>query len=225
MILANPVRAVILDLDGTLMDTAGEIDAALARTFAELGLEPLAPAEVRLLIGRGVRSLVERALQSREAARIDADDAVERFQRYYAAVVGTEADLYPGALDGMRRLDAAGRKLAVVTNKPRAFTIALLERASVARIIPVVVAGDDGIARKPAGDMLVAACARMESRPAETLMLGDSENDVAAARAAGCPVWCVPYGYNEGRPPEALGCDRIVQTVDEAATLVLAGGR
>jgi phosphoglycolate phosphatase len=225
MIIANPLRAVILDLDGTLMDTAGEIDSALARTFAELGVARLSPTEVRRLIGRGVRSLVERALQAREASRIDVDDAVERFEGHYAALVGTEAALYPGALEGIRRLDAAGRKLAVVTNKPRAFTMALLERVEIASLVPVVVAGDDGITRKPAGDMLVAACERMGSRPAETLMLGDSDNDVVAARAAGCPVWCVPYGYNEGRPPEALQCDRIVQSVDDAARLVLEQGR
>lgn len=225
MIIANPVRAVILDLDGTLMDTAGEIEAALARTFAELGVERLGPEDVRALIGRGVRSLVERALAKREAARVDVDDAVERFERHYAAVVGTEAELFPGALDGMRRLAGAGRALAVVTNKPRKFTLALLGRVRVDEMIGVVVAGDDGVPRKPAGDMLVAACTRMASAPRETLMLGDSDNDIIAARAAGCPVWCVPYGYNEGRPPAALACDRIVQSVAEAADLILAGGR
>jgi phosphoglycolate phosphatase len=84
------------------------------------------------------------------------------------------------------------------------------------------VAGDDGVARKPAGDMLVAACERMAARPQETLMLGDSETDLRAARAAGCPVWCVPYGYNEGRDPATLACDRIVATIEEAARLLTA---
>jgi len=222
---AKRIRAVILDLDGTLMDTAGEIEAALGRAFAELGIPAPGPDEVRRLIGRGVRSLVKRALQGREASRIDLDDAIERFERHYAALVGTEAELYPGALEGVRRLHAARRHLAVVTNKPRAFTMALLERVDVASMFPVVVAGDDGIARKPAGDMLLAACERMGSLPAETLMLGDSGNDIEAARAAGCPVWCVPYGYNEGRPPEALDCDRVVQSVDEAAKWVLEVAR
>jgi phosphoglycolate phosphatase len=82
------------------------------------------------------------------------------------------------------------------------------------------VAGDDGVKKKPAGDMLEAACRAMGSTPGTTLMLGDSGNDVAAARAAGCPVWCVPYGYNEGRPAEDLACDRIVASIDEAARLV-----
>ena len=87
--------------------------------------------------------------------------------------------------------------------------------------ISAVITGDDGIRRKPAGDMLEAACSKMGTAPGETLMLGDSDNDVIAARAAGCPVWCVPYGYNEGRGPEMLACDRLVDTVEDAARLVI----
>ena len=96
----------------------------------------------------------------------------------------------------------------------------LLERLEVAPLLKAVVAGDDGIERKPSAGMLLAACERMGTEPARSLMLGDSDNDVVAARAAGCPVWCVPYGYNEGRAPETLACDRLVQTIDEAARLL-----
>ena len=219
-IIPGPVRAVIFDLDGTLMDTACEIDAALARTFAERGIAPLARREVDALIGRGMRSLVERALALRgKSAGVDA--VVGRFEHHYADLVGTEARLFPRVAEGLELLRARNRKLAVVTNKPRMFTEKLLERAGVAGFFGTVVAGDDGIPRKPAGDMLVAACRQMGSKPAEALMLGDSDNDVAAARAAGCPVWCVPYGYNEGRPPETLACDRMVETVEDAARLVI----
>jgi len=84
-----------------------------------------------------------------------------------------------------------------------------------------VVCGDSGWPKKPAADMLLAACRTLAAAPAATLMLGDSANDVRAARAAGCPVWCVPYGYNEGRPVETLGADRIVASVGEAARRVL----
>ena len=83
-----------------------------------------------------------------------------------------------------------------------------------------MVAGDDGLRRKPFGDMLAAAAKQMGARIEDTLMLGDSDNDVLAARDAGCPVWCVPYGYNEGRPAESLECDRRVATVLEAALLL-----
>jgi len=225
MIIAVPVRAVIFDLDGTLMNTAGEIDVALARTFAELGVERLATPEVVALIGRGVRSLVERSLAKQGAAAVDLDSAVHRFEAHYAQLVGTEADLFPGVAQGLEILRGAGRRLGVVTNKPRYFTERLLARAGVAPHFAAVVAGDDGIRRKPAGDMLQAACERMGSRAGETLMLGDSDNDVLAARAAGCPVWCVPYGYNEGRAPETLACDRLVATVEEAARLLTESER
>ena len=220
MNITNPIRAVILDLDGTLMDTACEIHSALARAFGELGIEPLERRAVEALIGRGVRSLVERAIAQRSAGA-SVDDAVERFERHYEALVGTEARLYPRVAEGLELLRARNRKLAVVTNKPRLFTEKLLERSQVAAMFGAVFTGDDGIPRKPAGDMLTAACARMGTSPAETLMLGDSDNDILAARAAGCPVWCVPYGYNEGRAPETLQCDRIVETVEDAARLVV----
>lgn len=220
MNVTDSVRAVIIDLDGTLMDTAGEIVAAMDRTLDELGLPRIPGREVRDMIGRGVPKLVERVLERVGARGVDLDAAVVRFEGHYAQTVGTSAVLFPGVIEGLRRLHDAGYALAVVTNKPRFFTERLLARVQVARFFTAIVAGDDGFRRKPAGDMLEAACRTLGFGPASTLMLGDSDNDVAAARAAGCPVWCVPYGYNEGRAAETLACDRIVATLDEAARLV-----
>jgi len=216
------VRAVIIDLDGTLMDTAGEIVEAMDRTLDELHLARVPSGEIRAMIGRGVRKLVERVMERLGAAGADIDAAVLRFEAHYAQTVGTRAALYDGAMEGLVRLAQGGVKLGVVTNKPRFFTGQLLERAGVDRFFAAVVAGDDGHRRKPEGDMLLAACRALGTAPAETLMLGDSDNDVLAARAAGCPVWCVPYGYNEGRAPETLACDRIVATLDEAARVLRA---
>lgn len=220
MNLTNSIHAVILDLDGTLVESASEIAAALERTFKELGLKTLDQVSVEALIGRGVRVLVERALGLVAAPDQDVDAVTERFEAHYAQTVGTLAELYPGVLEGLHHFKSAGLALAVVTNKPRFFTLQLLERAQVAELFDSIVAGDDGIARKPKGDMLLAACAQMGTQPAATLMIGDSDNDIAAARAAGCPVWCVPYGYNEGRKPEELRCDRLVGTIEEAARMV-----
>jgi len=214
------VRAVIIDLDGTLMDTAGEISAAMARTLDELKLPRVPAREVETMIGRGVSKLVERVLARIGARHLDLDATVARFEAHYAQTVGTSAVLFPGAMEGLARLDQAGLSLALVTNKPRFFTEQLLARAQVARFFAAIVAGDDGVKKKPAGDMLEAACRAMGSAPAATLMVGDSDNDVAAARAAGCPVWCVPYGYNEGRPAETLACDRLVASIAEAAALL-----
>jgi phosphoglycolate phosphatase len=213
------IRAVIFDLDGTLADTAGEIHEALNATLVPFGREALTLQRVTALIGRGVRSLVERAMQQPDAATLDR--AVEIFDAHYGGLVGTRATLFAGVLPGLERLRDAGLALAVATNKPRSFTMRLLERLAIDDFFMAVVAGDDGIARKPQGDMLVAACRKMGSAPGLTLMLGDSANDVLAARAAGCPVWCVPYGYNEGRAPEALECDLLVASVGEAAALII----
>jgi phosphoglycolate phosphatase len=211
------IRAVIFDLHGTLVDSAAEIAAALARTFESLGLAPLAEPEVKQMIGRGVRVLVERALRHSGAGSIDVDDAVARFETHYGETVGTGASLFPGVSQGLGLLEARGVPMAVVTNKPRYFTLQLLERLGVARYLSAVIAGDDGHAKKPAPDMLVAAARELGVAPHEALMVGDSDNDTVAARAAGCPVWCVRHGYTEGRLPEALDCDELLDTVEEAA--------
>jgi phosphoglycolate phosphatase len=217
------LRAVILDLDGTLADTAVEIALALNETLAQLGAREVSLEAATALIGRGVRSLVERALRESHGAA-DLDRAVELFEMHYGRVVATRATLFPGVMEGLVALRAAGFKLGVATNKPRAPTEKLLAHLEIAHFFESVVAGDDGLRRKPFGDMLAAAARALDVEVSAALMLGDSGNDVLAARDAGCLVWCVPYGYNEGRPVELLDCDRIVATVNEAAK-VLIGSR
>lgn len=216
----NSICALIFDLDGTLVDSAGEIAIALNRTFEEFQLQPIPKKTVENLVGRGVHSMVERALQQVAAASINVDAAVARFEDHYAKTVATEAELFRGVLEGLALLRDEGYKMSVVTNKPRYFTEKLLERLALKRLFAGWVTGDDGFRRKPHGDMLAAACGVMGSSAEASLMIGDSENDVLAARNAGCPVWCVPYGYNEGRPVATLACDRIVATVEEAARLL-----
>jgi phosphoglycolate phosphatase len=215
-----PTSGVIFDLDGTLAATAGEIAHALNATLAELGRAAMPLADVEALIGRGVRSLVERAV-ARTGGPIDMDTALSRFEAHYAGAIATQAELFPGVLSGLERLRSARYPMGVVTNKPRFFTVRLLERLAIDGFFTAVVAGDDGMRPKPDGDMLIAACRKMGSDPISTLMIGDSDNDVLAARAAGCRVWCVPYGYNQGNAPETLRCDRLVATVDEAANALL----
>ncbi len=219
--MAKSIRAVIFDLDGTLVDSSGEIAEALDLTFRELRLPRVPKKKVETLIGRGVASLVERALAYVGAENADVEEAVGRFEAHYAKTVGTAAALYPGVTEGLQLLRRAGYPMSVVTNKPRYFTEHLLEGLGVKALFRGIVAGDDGIRRKPHGDMLLEACRQMDSAPEHSLMIGDSDNDVIAARAAGCPVWCVPYGYNEGRSPETLTCDRLVPTVEEAAQELL----
>ncbi len=211
----------MLDLDGTLVDTAEEIALALNETLAGLGLAVISLEAATALIGRGVHSLVERAVEQ-VGATADLARAVEMFEASYARLVATRATLFPGVKEGLDAMRAGGRKLGVVTNKPRIFTVKLLRYLEIDALFDRVVAGDDGIRRKPFGDMLVAAANAMGAGIGDALMLGDSDNDVAAARDAGCLVWCVPYGYNEGRPAASLQCDRMVATVLDAARLLAA---
>ena len=220
--MAKTFEAVIFDLDGTLMDTAGEIAIALERTFNELGFATLPKPVVETLIGRGVPMLIERALVKVGATHERPAEIVERFERHYEDTVATASELYPGVQAALGALAARGIPMAVVTNKPRLFTERLLSELRIAGFFRAVVAGDDGLRRKPHGDMLLHACEQMGTAPASTLMLGDSDNDIIAAREAGCPVWCVPYGYNEGRAPETLKCDRLVPDLEAAARAIAA---
>lgn len=217
----HPIRAVLFDLDGTLIDTAGEISLALERTFRELNLPPLSKNSVEKLIGRGIASMVQRALAQAGSVDFELTSAIGRFDAHYAQTVATIAELYPGVRAGLDLLRAHAIPLGVVTNKPRHFTERLLDCLQIRPAFAAVVAGDDGLRRKPHGDMLLAACAQLTAPAEDTLMIGDSANDVDAARAAGCHVWCVPYGYNEGRPAQTLACDRAIATVVEAARLVV----
>ena len=221
---SRSISAVIFDLDGTLVATASEMAVALSRTFDEFQLPALSKEAVENLIGRGVHSMVERALRQVAATSFDVDAAVVRFEQHYAQTVGTAAELFPGVQAGLALLRDAGYKMSVVTNKPRFFTEKLLNRLAVSSLFAGVVTGDDGIRRKPHGDMLLAACSIMGSSAETSLMIGDSDTDVLAARNAGCPVWCVSCGYNEGRAPETLACDRLVTTVEEAARLLCRWG-
>ena len=165
--------------------------------------------------------MVVRSLAMAGGTEGDLDTAVESFEAHYEKIVGTRATLFPGVLAGLRMLHGSGFALGVVTNKPRYFTELLLSRLEVDSFFTGLVAGDDGVPKKPQGDMLEAACRQMGTPPEFTLMIGDSDNDVLAARAAGCPVWCVPYGYNEGRGPETLMADRLITTIEEGARLLV----
>lgn len=142
------------------------------------------------------------------------------FESYYAEESGRRSKPYPGAHEGIQRLRTLGLRLACVANKTERFTCDLLERTGFGSSFDLAVCGDTVARKKPDPMPLLFAREQFGLPPAEALVIGDSLNDVAAARAAGCPVWCVPYGYNEGMPVETLRSDRIVATLAEAAGLI-----
>ena len=177
------------------------------------------------MIGGGGPILIARALAWLGVATPEADRAVllQRYFLHYECVeTGAEhsARIYPGATDALEQLQRLGLKLAVVTNKPHKLALGLLQRLGLTQWIELVLGGDSCERRKPDPLPLLAACAAMGIEPARALMVGDSINDVLAARAAGMPVVCVPYGYNEGNDPRQLPCDAFIETLAELPPLL-----
>jgi len=220
------VKAVIFDLDGTLVDSAPDLACAVNQTLAELGLPPRDERRLATFIGKGTARLVERSLIGQLDGNADAEllaRALAIFERHYQRESGRQAALFPGVAAGLEALRREQIPLACVTNKPDRFTRALLAKMGIAACFDLIVAGDTLARKKPDPLPFLHACRGLHVEPAQALVVGDSMNDVQGARAAGCPVVCVPYGYNEGRPIETSGCDAVIADVLQAAQLVLAG--
>ncbi len=206
-------EAAIVDLDGTLVDTLGDFDAALNATLTELGLPPLSRVTIEHIVGKGSEHLVRSALQASGGAPTAFDAAWAAYQRHYLSVNGRHSDVYPGALEGLARLREAGLRLACVTNKPRRFARDLLAAKALDGHFEFVFGGDDFPQKKPHPMPLLKACEALGSAPQRTLMVGDSSNDAQAARAAGCPVVLVTYGYNHGEPVTTVDADAWLDTL------------
>jgi phosphoglycolate phosphatase len=221
----HPLRAVLFDLDGTLLDTVADITLALNRTMLEYGARELPEDEVRRMIGRGSPILIERAVAwaGRAVDKTVQAAMVERFFHHYGELEESNEDRarpYPGAAEALRAVHDAGLKTAVVTNKQQRFAAALFKRLGLAAEVDILVGGDTCARRKPDPQPLLFACQSLGVAPGESLMVGDSVNDVQAARAAGIPVVCVSYGYNEGRDPRTLDCDRLLDSLAELPPLL-----
>lgn len=202
-------RAVLIDLDGTLMDTVPDLAEAANRMRGDLGLLPLSEEQVAAYVGKGADVLVHRALTESLDGHTGGDvfaHARAAFFRHYHAVNGERAVVFEGVREALVRLRAAGLRVACVTNKPREFTAPLLARFALDVHFDVVVAGDEVHERKPHPALLLEALVRLGVSADEAWMLGDSVNDALAAVAAGCPCLLVETGYNEGEPVSALAC-------------------
>jgi len=219
-----PIRAAMIDLDGTLLDTIADLNVATNEMRVALNLAPLPEARVRAFIGKGLAKLVKRALTDDfdgepDAALFARGDAV--FHACYAAVNGRHTTVYPGVREGLAALQAMGLPLACVTNKAVRYARPLLVQQGLADFFGLLVGGDTLPVRKPDPGPLLHACRHFGVAPAAMLMVGDSHNDVEAARAAGCPVFCVSYGYSEGVDVRTLGVDAIVDSLMETTALVI----
>ena len=210
------VRAILFDLDGTLVDTAPDITAAVGATLRELDRSPLDDAVVRSYIGRGVDVLLHRVLTGARDGSVTADvhrRAREVFLGHYSAHNGRTARVYAGVREGLEHAQRLGIALCCVTNKPQAFSDALLAQVGLDRYLAFVQGGDALPKGKPDPAPLLHAAARLHLAPDACLMVGDSSNDALAARAAGMPVVLVGYGYTEDQPVDTIDCDAVVASI------------
>ena len=215
--------AAIVDLDGTMVDTLGDFAEALNRMLRDLELPPVSAAAIERMVGKGSEHLIHSALvhvmtPDGEAgadakARALFDRAWERYQHHYLGINGQHSAVYPGVIEGLKALRARGLRLACLTNKPASFAKPLLAVKGLDGFFELVFGGDAFARKKPDPLPLLKTCEALGTVPARTLMVGDSSNDARAARAAGCPVVLVTYGYNHGEPVRGVDADGFVDSL------------
>lgn len=244
-------RGYLFDLDGTLIDTAPDICAAVNHALEQFGYEPAPESLVRHWVGHGGRHCIEQAVAAAHAnpavtsslygnaesidghapeasqpavlqsasPRADesalVDEMLQPFLDHYRAHITDRSRPYPHVVDTLRVLSERKAKLAVVTNKRIELTGKLLDELELTAWFDAIVGGDTAPNPKPAPDPILLACNEIGLSPSEILFVGDSLTDVKASRAAGCPVVCVPDGYNHGIAPEHLGADAIIGSLRE----------
>ena len=217
-----PLKAVLLDLDGTLLDTAGDIATAANLMRAALGFAPLDAALIKTYVGKGIANLVAKTLKDAvgEVGPTALKVAVANFERQYDKCFGDTSIPFPGVVDGLNAFRAKGFRLGCVTNKAERFTLPLLEKSGLGSYFELILSGDSLPEKKPHPLPLQHAATFFDCGAAELLLIGDSVNDAEAARAAGCPVFIVPYGYNEGQELRGLDCDAFIDDIPSALKFV-----
>jgi phosphoglycolate phosphatase len=195
------VRAVLFDLDGTLVASAPDLATAVNRALVDLDREPVSEERVRGWIGNGARRLVARALTGEEMTNPEPalwERAMDRFNVHYAACLADRTQVYPGVRRTLGALTAEGLRLGVVTNKPSCFTGPVLTAMGLSDFFAATVAGDTLGVRKPDPEPMLFAARSLGVAPAETVVVGDAMADLDGARAAGMRMVWVPYGYHRG---------------------------
>jgi phosphoglycolate phosphatase len=223
--LTECVRAAAFDLDGTLIDTMGDLAAAVNLMLGMLGAKELPEPRVRALVGHGVDQLVLRALTEslgdRPTHSAQRSAALALFRRLYGQRLFKHSSVYPGVVQALRSLSDAGIALCCITNKDSMFSEPLLREAGLGGFFAFTLCADRAEDRKPSPNMLLAACSRLGIAPAEMLYVGDTSIDIAAARAAGCPVIAVSYGYGKDHPTTDAKSDGFVDRLTDLVTMYL----
>ena len=217
------IRAAIIDLDGTMVHTAPDFQVAINRMRDELNLAPLALETITDFVGKGSENLMRRVLGvDFEESKVESlfNHALERYQHHYLQINGDHSQLYVGVCEGLQTMKDSGVRLACVTNKPIAFARPLLEKKGLIEFFELIYGGDSLPQKKPHPLPMLTVCRDFELQPAQVVAIGDSSNDSQAARAAGCRVLTVPYGYNHGQPVHSIDTDGIVESLQDAAILI-----
>lgn len=217
-----PVSALLIDLDGTLLHTAPELAESANRMLRDMNRPAVSQDLLMSYIGNGIVWLVKRALTGDMHAEPDAalfEKALPIFEKHYTALL-LQSKPFDGVIDGLNAMQTAGFRLGCITNKVARYTEPLLKGVGLAKYFEIVLAGDTLPEKKPHPMPLLHA-AKFFGVPVEKLLLiGDSLSDTAAARAAGCPVVCVPYGYNHGEPVETLDLDAVIPSLRDVMKLI-----
>jgi phosphoglycolate phosphatase len=222
----KPLKAIIFDLDGTLVDSALDLQNAVNTLLDGEGLRTVALDEVKSMIGDGVTKLVERALARTGGDLSRLPVLAHRFLTIYEADASRHTETYPGVLDTLEGLRRLGLRLALVTNKPQAATISILTSLRLNPFFDAIVGGDTLPERKPHPASILLALEQLGIQPEAALMVGDNYHDVQAARAAGLRAFVVTYGYSH-KPHAELGADRLLESMSEllpiAESLMVVG--
>jgi phosphoglycolate phosphatase len=213
------LKAIIFDLDGTLVDSARDLRDAVNVLLVEEGLRHINLDEVKSMIGDGAAKLVERAISATGGDPERLPEYVARFLKIYGANASHHTEVYSGVVDALVGLRRLGLSLAVVTNKPYAATIDILEALDLRTCFDAVIGGDTLPERKPHPAPILMALSQLGIPPEAALMIGDNYHDVQAARAAGVRVFAVTYGYSH-RPHAELGADRLIDTMSELLPII-----
>ncbi|MBO3760694.1 HAD-IA family hydrolase [Ciceribacter sp. L1K22] len=210
------VTTIVFDLDGTLVDTAPDLMHSLNHTIAAVGLAPVGYEDITHLVGQGAKVMIERAFRLREAPLADSElpALLDRFIDHYSAHMPGESLPFPGVVDALDRLTAAGYRLAVCTNKMERLAVPLIANLGLGDRFAAIAGGDTFPTRKPDGAHIVSTVEKAGGDPRRAIMVGDSVNDILAAQNARMPSIAVPFGYSDV-PVDTLGADRIISHFDQ----------
>ena len=206
----------LFDLDGTLVDTAPDLHDALNFALAKVNIDPVDITLTRHWVGHGAKKMISSALEQNKDGT-PAEDLIEElyiyFIAYYRRHIAVFSEPYAGVRLTLQHFAHKRYKLGVVTNKRYELSWLLLDQLNLISYFEVLVGGDTVSVPKPKPDPLLYACKELNTPPANALFVGDSKNDVDCARAAGCPIALVPYGYNQSVSVCTLGADRTIESL------------